>query len=113
MSYDEKEVLVRIERLTTRDLRRWIRAGWVMPATGSAGPVFDDVDVARLRLLCDLCKDMSLSPDAVPVVLTLIDRLHAARRQLRALGAAVDRQPEDLRSAVLAAYRSLHEAETG
>lgn len=110
MSYDEKTVVLRIERLTIRDLRQWVRAGWVIPAQGESGPVFDDLDVARLRLICDLRKDMSLPADAMPVVLTLLDRLHNTRRHLKALSAAVDRQPDDMRRAVLSMYRALHDS---
>ncbi|GHF51857.1 MerR family transcriptional regulator [Seohaeicola zhoushanensis] len=113
MSLNEKQVVLRIERLTIRDLRQWVRAGWVLPAQGEAGPVFDELDVARLRLICDLRKDMSLPADAMPVVLTLLDRLHAARRSLRTLGAALDSQPDELRQAVLEACRQLHERDNG
>ena len=61
MSIDERTVVARIERLTLRELRLWVKEGWVRPAQSERGPVFDDLDVARLRLLCDLRKDMALS----------------------------------------------------
>ena len=63
MRLDERSVVARIDRLTLRDLRAWMREGWVLPAQGETGPEFDDLDVARLRLLCDLRKDMALPPD--------------------------------------------------
>ena len=68
MSYTEETVLTIIRRLNRRELRFWMREGWVRPAMSEAGPVFDEVDVARLRLLCDLRKEMALPTDAVPVV---------------------------------------------
>ncbi|KPQ05709.1 MAG: MerR HTH family regulatory protein [Rhodobacteraceae bacterium HLUCCA12] len=102
MSLTEQMVLARVRRLTRRDLRHWVQAGWVRPAMGQTGPVFDEIDVARLRLLCDLRKDMALPPDALPVVLTLIDRLHETRRGLRLLMEALGDQPEDIRRAVIA-----------
>lgn len=105
MSWDERAVVARIERLTTRELRRWVREGWVRPAHGEGGPVFDDLDVARLRLLCDLRKDMGLPLDTVPTVLTLIDHLHHTRRELRRLTEALEEQPTEVRRAVLAAVR--------
>lgn len=104
MSYDERTVVARIRRLTVRELRLWVSEGWVQPASGERGPVFDDVDVARLRLLCDLRKDMSIPADAVPVVLSLLDRLHETRRELQCLAAAVDTQPDEVRRAVLQAH---------
>ncbi len=107
MSFDERLVVERVERLTLRDLRLWVREGWVRPVHSQAGPVFDEMDIARIRLLCDLRKDMSLSTDALPVVLTLIDRMHEARRELRCLTEALEEQPGDVRRAVLGSYRTL------
>lgn len=100
MSLTERMVLTEIRRLTRRDLRLWMSEGWIRPTMGETGPLFDEIDVARLRLLCDLRKEMALPPDAVPVVLTLIDRLHQTRRDLRMLMDAVDDQPDDVRRAV-------------
>jgi chaperone modulatory protein CbpM len=102
MSFDERGVVARVERVTLRELRLWVRAGWVRPATGERGPVFDEIDIARVRLLCDLRKEMALSTDAVPIVLTLIDHLHKARRDLRHLTEALGEQPSDIREAVIA-----------
>jgi chaperone modulatory protein CbpM len=81
--------------------------GWVRPAGGPVGPVFDDLDVARIRLVCDLRKDLSLPADSVPVILSLLDQIHGLRRELRDLAAAVDDQPDDTRRAIVAAYRRL------
>lgn len=106
MSLTERMVVSCIKRLTLRELRLWVREGWVRPAIGEAGPIFDEIDVARLRLLCDLRKDMALSREALPVVLTLIDRLHQTRRELRNLSDALAEQPEDVRRAVVARYRA-------
>lgn len=101
MRLNERAVVARIERLTVRELRVWIREGWVRPAYGEGGPVFDDIDVARLRLLCDLRKDMALPNDVIPTVLMLIDHLHRTRRDLRRLTEALDTQPPEVRRAVM------------
>jgi len=115
MNFDEQMVVARIKRVTLRDLRFWVREGWVRPAHGEAGPVYDNVDIARIRLLCDLKKDMSLSSDALPVVLTLIDRLHETRRELRALKEALAHQPDDVRQTVVEKFHDVHDKsqETG
>jgi chaperone modulatory protein CbpM len=105
MSYGERTVVARVERLTLRELRLWVREGWVRPAQGETGPVFDELDVARLQLLCDLRKDMGLPNDVVPAMLSLIDRLHGARRDLRRLAEAVAEQPEDVRRGIADAVR--------
>lgn len=106
MRMDEQSVVAEISRVTLRELRLWVREGWVQPAQGETGPVFDDVDVARIRLLCDLRKDMALPTDALPVVLTLIDHLHATRRDLHCLTQALEEQPEEVRRMVAAGFRA-------
>lgn len=105
MTFDERGVVARIDRLTLRELRLWVREGWVLPIQDARGPVFDEIDVARLRLLCDLRVDMALPADVVPTVLTLIDNLHRTRRDLRRLAEALDEQPSDVRRAIVAAVR--------
>ena len=72
---DEQAVVAVVKRVTLRELRLWVREGWVRPAQGNAGPVFDDLDVARIRLLCDLRKEMALPTDAMTPVLTLMLRV--------------------------------------
>ncbi|KAA9007781.1 chaperone modulator CbpM [Histidinibacterium aquaticum] len=107
MSYDERTVVSQVERLTIRELRSWVREGWVRPAHGERGPFFDDLDIARVRLLCDLRKDMAISWDTIPVILSLIDRLHRSRREFQMLQQAIDEQPEDLRREVLKRYEKI------
>lgn len=102
---DERDVVATVRRLHLKELRLWVEMGWVRPANSDAGPVFDDLDVARIRLVCDLRQDMSLPEDAVPVVLSLLDQIHGLRRELRGLAGAVDTQPDEIRQAIVQAYR--------
>lgn len=111
MSMDERGVVARVQRLTMRELRLWVREGWVRPAQGEAGPVFDELDVARIRLLCDLRKEMALPTSALPPVLALIDQLHRTRRDLRRLTEALDEQDPAVRQAVVASVRRRTENE--
>jgi chaperone modulatory protein CbpM len=108
MSFDERTVVGCVKRVNLRELRIWVREGWVRPAQSERGPMFDEVDIARIRLLCDLKKDMALPGDALPVVLTLLDHLHQTRRELRALTAAVDKQPENVRRTVVTEFHEIH-----
>lgn len=101
MRLNEREVLRVVRRLQRRDLRAWMQAGWVRPAQTDHEPIFDDVDVARLRLICDLRKEMALPNDAVPIVLSLLDQVHGLRRELRTLARAIERQPQARRRAIL------------
>lgn len=107
MSYDERTVVARVKRVKLKDLRIWVREGWVRPAQSETGPIFDEVDIARIRLLCDLKTDMSLPSDALPVVLTLLDRLHQTRRELRTLTEAMQKQPEEVRVTIIDTFREM------
>ncbi|MCI2393890.1 chaperone modulator CbpM [Aliiroseovarius sediminis] len=103
---NEQDVVATVRRVELRELRLWVNEGWVKPAQGESGPVFDDLDVARIRLVCDLRTDMSLPDDAVPVVLSLLDQVHGLRRELRGLVEAVEAQPSVTKKAVIEAYRA-------
>ncbi len=106
MMLGERDVLTRVRRVQLRELRLWVREGWVRPAESDNGPSFDELDVARIRLVRDLRKDLSLPTDTVPVILSLLDQVHGLRRELRSLAEAVDAQPEETRQAIVAAYRT-------
>ncbi len=107
----ERDVVASVSRVELRELRLWVEMGWVRPAASDQGPIFDDLDVARIRLVCDLRKDMALPTDAVPVVLSLLDQIHGLRRELRGLAGAVDTQPGEIRQAIVDAYRARMEGE--
>lgn len=102
----ERDVVARVQRVQLRELRLWVRMGWVKPSEGEGGAVFDELDVARIRLICDLQKDMSLPTDSIPVILSLLDQVHGLRRELRTLADAVDAQPEETRRKIIEACRS-------
>ena len=73
----------------TRDrLVTFIAAEVVSPLHGEAGPVYRRIDIARLRLLCELSDDFDLDMHALGIVMSLIDQLHDARAALRALASA-------------------------
>ena len=106
MKRTETEIVAEIEELTLRRLRLWVRRGWVVPQMREEGPVFDELDAARVRLVCQLKSEMNINDDAVPVVLSLIDQLHGVRSQMRALAAAVDRQPGEIQRMIAEAMRA-------
>ena len=47
MNMDERGVVAEVRRVSLRELRLWVREGWVQPAQSDRGPVFDEVDVAE------------------------------------------------------------------
>ncbi len=111
MTITEAEIVARFTRLEAHVLQRWIAAGWLKPQESGTGFLFDDTDVARTHLICDLSFDMELRDEELAIVLSLIDRLHGTRTMLRALTAAVRSQPAGVRDAILADMRALLEGE--
>ncbi len=95
------EVVVMLGRVDRVELRRWIELGWVVPERRDSELVFSEMDVARVRLICDLRYDLAVEEETIPLVLSLLDQLYTLRRQMRALTSAIERQPEEIRRAIL------------
>jgi chaperone modulatory protein CbpM len=97
------------------ELVAWIERGWVRPqdaprdAAGDAaedaagGWMFQDIDVARVRLIHDLHRGMRVEEDTIPLVLSLLDQVYELRSRLRLVLRAIDAQPEAVRGTILAA----------
>ncbi len=85
----EAEILTRVARLTHDRLTVCVTQSWVRPRQSDAGQVFDDTDLARLRLIVELTEDMAVNDEAVPLILNLIDEVSALRRRMRAVDAAL------------------------
>ena len=96
-----EEVLLRC-RVERTELAGWIDRDWVRPARQDGGWSFGEQDVARIELICDLVHDLAVDPEAVDIILPLVDQVYAMRRSLRAMTRAVDELPEESRSRVLA-----------
>lgn len=92
--------------LDRAELRLWVERGWVIPDTADDEWDFGEIDVARIQLLRMLRHDLDMSEDSVPVVLSLLDQLYDMRAALRRVMDAIDRQPSELRAAMIEALRS-------
>lgn len=91
-------VLATVRGLDRRELDEFVAHGWVRPENGT----FDDIDVARVRLLVELRHELAVEDETIPLVLSLLDRLYATRRQLKTLADAVATQPDEVRRAICA-----------
>jgi chaperone modulatory protein CbpM len=94
----EQELLQRMGRLEVDALRRWVELGWVRPQREGEGLRFDEADVVRVRLICELHYELRIEEDSMSVVLSLMDQLYTVRRSLRRLLSAVEAQPEEVRA---------------
>lgn len=100
--FTEEQTLLRVTRLTRIRLTAYIEAEAVVPAQSDAGPVFAAADLARLDLLCDFAELYNMEPEALAVMISVIDRMHAARRDRRALLDAIRAEPPEVRARIAA-----------
>lgn len=97
----EQQLLSEFSRIERVALHRWIEEGLLQPHSDASGLLFDDIDEARVTLICDLHYGMGLEHDSLPIIMSLIDQLHSTRHRLRAISAAVSEQSEDIRVGIV------------
>lgn len=98
----EQEVLRLIEGLEQAELVRWIEWGWVRPARDEGGYAFREIDLARVRLITEMRRDLSIDEDALGLMLDMLDQIYGLRGVLRDMAAAVGEQPEAVRRDIAA-----------
>lgn len=92
--------------LDAGELTAWIEHRWVQPERENGDLwVFQDIDIARVRLIHDLRRDLDTPEETVPVLLSLLDQVYDLRRKLNAVTQALDAQPPETRAALLAILR--------
>lgn len=89
------------------DLEDFIARGWVKPNRDEKDFVFEDIDVARIRLVYELRTDMDLHSDGMDIVLSLMDQLYETRARLNLVSKALNEQPDDIRNEVLKTMKIL------
>ncbi len=87
--------------LSHDELMLWIERRWVLPLAQGDQFVFGDADVARVQMISELHRDLAIDDEAMSVVLDLLDKLYALRRQMRDLLSAVEELPDAQRDRLL------------
>src|SRR5476649_866474 len=82
------------------ELLAWVERGWIRPEEAETGPIFHDIDVARVRLIHDLRRAMLIEDETIPMILSLLDQVYDLRAGLRAVLRAVDAQPAPVLEAI-------------
>lgn len=90
------DILARFE-VSRTDVTMWIEEGWIEPQRDGDAFVFDEADTARIGLIVELKRDLEIDDSAMPVVLSLLDQLHAARAALKRIASAVAELPPETR----------------
>lgn len=100
------EVLTEIDHLIDRAvLEDFIARGWVCPLRDQTDYVFEDIDISRIRLVCELHIDMKFEFDTVDLILSLVDQLYESRSRFDRITKALEGQPKDVRDAVLESFK--------
>jgi chaperone modulatory protein CbpM len=103
------EELLRVNgRLTAVHVERWVARGLLRPTQGrSESWSFEQVDIARVRLLAELGDDLGLDDDTIEAVIGLIDQVHTLRLQIDLLARAIADQPANSRAAIAESLQRL------
>lgn len=110
--YTEEQTVTRVTRLTRTRLSAYVEAEAITPARSARGPAFRRSDIARLELLCELEETYGMDAEALALVLSVLDQLHAARRDLDTLHEVIAAEPPEARKRIAAALaRARAEAE--
>ncbi len=97
-------VLALFPDLDEAELSTWIEQHWVEPEQElDDGPVFREIDVARVHMIYDLRHRLDVHEETLPLVLSLVDQVYELRRNLKAMTRALDEQPPEIRGAILRA----------
>ncbi len=99
------DLLSSLAPLTREDLMAWIAEELVLPEGAPEAPAFPAETYVRVRLLCTLRYELEIDPDALPVVVSLLDQLHETRRRLRALASAIAAGDQAVQDAIIATLR--------
>lgn len=91
--------------LRETELHAWVQRGWVRPEGVEPDWEFQDIDIARVRLIHDFRHAMAVAEETIPLVLSLLDQVYTLRSQMNTIARAVEGQPEPVRTAILAAIR--------
>ena len=89
---------VRIDRVTLED---YIARQWLRPIPAETGWHFEDIDIARLELVCHLTQDIDINDEGMDVVLSLLDQLYGMRAHMRKLTHAIAQQPPEVQAEIM------------
>ena len=92
--------------LSQVEVTNWVERGWVIPDTAETGFVFHAIDIARVRLIHDLRRDMDIGEDAISLVLSLLDQVYELRSRMKSMLHVLESQPQDVQAALLDALRT-------
>ncbi|NCT41572.1 MAG: hypothetical protein GW778_07930 [Alphaproteobacteria bacterium] len=96
-----EEVLDMLEaRIDRQTLEDYINRQWLRPISQDEGWYFEEIDIARLHLVCHLTQDIEVNDEGMDVVLSLLDQLYKIRAHTQKLHQAITKQSPELQAEI-------------
>lgn len=89
------------ERIDRQTLENYIEREWVRPISQPTGWNFEEIDIARLQLVCHLTQDINVNDDSMDVVLSLLDQLYGIRIHMKKLIYAIAKQSPEIQTEIM------------
>ena len=105
-----EEVLEILEaRIDRPTLEEYIARQWLRPISSQSGWRFEEIDIARLQLVCHLTQDIEVNDEGMDVVLSLLDQLYGLRAHMQKLTRAIAEQPQEVQAGIKTTINQLKE----
>ena len=91
-----EQVVAEID-ISRAEITAWIDKRWVLASEEDGRYLFDEADLARIKLIAELHRDLGVNEEAMPLVLRLLDQIYSLRRVLGELHDAIEELPEEVR----------------
>ncbi len=103
-----EEVLEMIgNRIDTMMLDKYISRQWLRPIPNAEGSHFQEIDIARLQLICHLTQEIKVNDDGIDVVLSLLDQLYGLRVDMQKFTHAIAQQSSQIQTDIMIAIEKL------
>lgn len=97
-----EEVLEMLEaRIDRQTLEDYITREWLRPVYQPTGWYFEEIDIARLQLVCHLTQDIEVNDQGMDVVLSLLDQLYGIRAHAQKLNQAIALQSPEVQAKIM------------
>jgi chaperone modulatory protein CbpM len=89
------------DRLDRAALETFIERQWIRPHRKQEIWYFEEIDIARIELVCHLTQDIEVNDEGMDVVLSLLDQLYTMRAHVKHLNHAIKQQPADVQTKIM------------
>ena len=82
------------------EVEYYIEKQWIKVEKKQGNYFFEDIDIARAQLIIELQIHIGIEEEAISLILSLLDQLHANRAKLSKLVMAIEKQPRHVQAAI-------------